>query len=203
MRRALWGVAVALLLSWPAAAEERVLTLDPQKTEVTFTLDSALHTVEGRFYLQSGEVRFDPATGAASGLLRFDARRGETGNSSRDRKMHGKVLESDSYPWIELVPDHFAGTLPEQGRSEVKLSGSFLLHGERHPMTLTATLEVAGSQLTAKTDFKVPYIEWGLADPSILFLKVDREVQVAVTAHGSLTATGTQAAATTTGGATH
>lgn len=172
--------------SSPAVATETVLTLDPSSTELTFTLDSALHRVEGRFFLQEGEVRFDPETGAAAGRLVVDARRGETGNGSRDRKMHRKVLESERFTTIVFVPERFEGELPVSGKGEVRLSGTMAIHGDRHPMTLVAEVERQGDHVRTATGFTIPYVEWGMPDPSLFLLRVDKEVEVRVRAEGDL-----------------
>lgn len=181
------SVAAWLVLSSPAAASPHVLKLDPAKTDVSFTLDSPLHTVEGSFQLKEGEVRFDPETGAATGRIVVDARHAETGNSSRDQKMHGEVLESARFPDIVFVPSRFEGTLPASGSGQVKLHGTMTLHGADHAMVLPATVRRDGGQVSATVTFAVPFIAWGLKDPSLPILKVDREVKVKIDAKGSLT----------------
>jgi polyisoprenoid-binding protein YceI len=161
-----------------------VVTLDPGASEVTFTLSSALHEVHGTFELERGRILFDLETGRASGSVVLDATSAETGNGLRDGKMHEKVLESDRYPEIELVARAVSGTVP----GKVRLDGTFRFHGDEHPVRLELALKSeAGDRVTAETSFAVPYIEWGLEDPSLPLLKVDREVQVRVVAHGRLT----------------
>lgn len=176
--------ALPALQTPPAAAA--TLKLDPAATQVTFTLDSPLHLVEGSFHLREGEVRFDPRTGAAAGRIVVDARTGATGNGSRDRKMHGEVLESARFPEIVFVPDRFEGTLPESGAGQVKLHGTLSLHGSGHPLTLPATIRRENGRLHADLALAVPFIAWGLKDPSLPFLKVDREVAVKIAARGTL-----------------
>ncbi len=71
LRKNLFTVAFALLvlsLPAPAVAQEAVLELDPNQTQVSFTLGDVLHTVHGTFKLKRGTVEFDPNTGHASGL---------------------------------------------------------------------------------------------------------------------------------------
>jgi hypothetical protein len=51
-----------------------------------------LHTAHGTFKVKDATVRFDPASGRASGQIGVDVRSGETGESARDRQMHDSVL---------------------------------------------------------------------------------------------------------------
>src|SRR5438270_6481510 len=76
------------------SAQEMTVQLDPDHTRVAFTLGDVLHTVHGTFKLKNGTIHFDPTTGAASGLVVVDVTSGDTGNNSRDRKMHKDILES-------------------------------------------------------------------------------------------------------------
>ncbi len=122
----------SLLAVGVVPAEEFVLQLDPAQTRVEFTLGDVLHTVHGSFKLKSGSVRFDPATGRASGELVIDAASGDSGSGARDGRMKKNILEVSKYPEITLTPDRFEGSLNMQGESQVKLHGAFGIHGAQH-----------------------------------------------------------------------
>jgi hypothetical protein len=47
-------------------------------------------------------------------------------------------------------------------------------------------IHIDGSALTAKGHFVVPYVQWGLKDPSIFILKVAKEVDIDLTLVGNL-----------------
>src|ERR1043165_9533826 len=79
--------ACAALQSSPrVAAQEMVLDLDAAQGEVKFTLPDVVHTVHGTFKLKSGTVRFDSATGKASGEVVVDVASGNSGSPARDRR---------------------------------------------------------------------------------------------------------------------
>ena len=86
--------SAALACAPAACAQAYVVNLDPAQTQVTFVLDTTLHTVHGTFQLKSGQIHFDTATGKASGTIVVDARSADTDNKSRDKKMHQEILES-------------------------------------------------------------------------------------------------------------
>ena len=160
--------------------------LDPQKTEIHWTLGTTLHTVHGTFRLKAGMMTFDPATGAAEGEVLVDTSTGESGNSSRDGKMQKEVLESSKYPQAFFHPMKLSGGLKAGGPQNVTVEGTFNLRGADHPLTLQMTVQVNGSDATATTHFNIPYIAWGMKDESTFLLKVDKEVAVEVVAKGTV-----------------
>jgi polyisoprenoid-binding protein YceI len=177
----------AVLASSALFSQDRVFQLNPSQSEVDFTLSDVLHTVHGKFQLKSGVLRFDPATGSASGELIVDATTGDSGSNARDKKMKHDVLETQKFPDIVFTPQKIVGTVPANGAAQVQMQGIMTLHGGAHPMTLVVPVQVNGNSATALVHFDVPYEEWGLKNPSTLFLRVGNTVQIDVHASGTLT----------------
>lgn len=171
-------------------AQESVFTLDPSKSTVEFTLGASLHTVHGTFKLKSGEIHFDPAKGTASGAIVVDALSGESGNEGRDKKMHQEILETPKFSEIVFVPSRVQGAIAPQGTSQVAVTGVMKLHGNDHEMTLNFAVQpgTPGQAAQATATFSVPYVKWGLKNPSTFFLRVTDSVDVDVHASGQLTA---------------
>lgn len=158
------------------------VTLNPDKTSIHWTLNTTLHTVHGTFRLKSGEFRIDPATGAASGLIVVDASSGESGEAARDRRMHGDVLESGSFPEITYRPSHVSGTIDLANGGDVTIDGTFRIHGADHPLQLMVHVEPQGTAAKLATRFTIPYVAWGMKDPGRAFLHVDKQVTLDVDA---------------------
>lgn len=177
---------LALALALPAAGDPRTLTLDPESTEVSFSVAATGHDVHGKLYLTEGRLALEPATGTATGELKIDATTAETGNKKRDKAMRKKVLESESHPWIVFRAESLEGSIAESGVSEIRIHGSVTIDGAEHPLTLAGTLEVDGGSFTGRTTFSVPYVDWGMHQPGMLFLKVAPEVEVTVAAAGTV-----------------
>ena len=180
IRTLLCILPAAILAASPVSAQETLLRLDPAQTKIEFTLGSMLHTVHGTFQLKRGEIRFDPVTGKASGEVVVDAASGSSGNQSRDGRMHRVVLESERYPEIIFRPDRVEGELAAQGKSSVELHGSFSIHGAEHEVTVPVDVEVSDGQLTTDIHFSVPYVKWGLKNPSTLILRVGDHVDITI-----------------------
>jgi polyisoprenoid-binding protein YceI len=183
----IWLAWAVLLGPAPARAEEMRLVLDPQRTEISFELDATLHSVHGEAELSEGEIRFDSDGGPAEGRLVVSAPSAGTGNDRRDRDMHQKVLESERFPEIEFRPSEVRGEVALAGSSRVEIVGTFSIHGSDHPVAVEADVAITGETLEATLTFEIPYVAWGMQDPSKLLLKVGKKVQVTVHAVGTLT----------------
>jgi polyisoprenoid-binding protein YceI len=183
-------VAAILACSTSAFAQSSVFELDPHQSQVTFTLGDVLHTVHGSFQLKAGNIRIVPSSGAASGSLVVDATSGDSGSKARDRKMNKDILESDKFPEISFAPQRIVGQVPLDGKSQVTIEGVMTLHGQPHPMSVGAPVEVHGGRATADLTFLVPYVQWGLKNPSTFILRVSDKMTIDVHAVGSIASTG-------------
>jgi len=172
------------------ASPQIAIHLDPQKTEIHWTLHAALHTVRGTFHLKSGTMTFNPQTGAAEGEFLVYVSTGGSDNSTRDQKMQSEVLESKQYPEATFHPTKVSGTISSGTTQDVTVEGIFNLHGADHPLTLQFSVQANGADVTATTRFIVPYVEWGMKDVSKLLLKVDKKVTVDVVARGTINGLG-------------
>jgi len=188
-------LSLALAGSAPLHSAELVLTLDPARSSVRFVLDATAHEVLGTLALGAGEIRLDPVSGRASGTISVDATSARTGNAKRDRTMHEKVLESSAFPRFVFHAESVEGALPASGTAALELHGRISIHGGDHPLTLPAEVRVEGDRIEATSRFTIPYVEWGMRDPSFFLLRVAKRVEVTVTTEGHLAPAGAAAPA--------
>ena len=167
-------------------ANEIVLKIDPSQSKLHWTLESTVHTVHGSFAFKKGNLQLDTSTGKARGEIIVDAASGNSGNDGRDRKMHKDVLESGKYTDIIFRPDRVEGKIAPQGTFTVQVHGVFVLHGSEHELTVPVQAEFAGDHWTGGAKFNVPFIDWGLKNPSSFFLKVNHTVEIDLELKGSL-----------------
>ena len=180
--------------AWPEALRpavetspgELTLYLDPRQSKLQWTLGSTLHTVHGTFLLKRGAVKFDPASGRASGEFVADATSGESGNESRDKKMHGQILESERYREVIFRPNRIEGRVLAEGSSHVEVRGTILLHGSEHELTVPVEAELNGKSWKGSARFSVPYLQWGLKSPNTFLLKADPAVEIRLELSGTL-----------------
>ncbi|WP_263366305.1 YceI family protein [Edaphobacter bradus] len=162
------------------APHEIDITLDPVATTVHWTLGDVLHTVHGSFKLKKGAIHYDPLTGNATGLIEIDAASGESGSSARDQRMHKDVLESLRYQTITFRPTHVEGKFDQAAQGVFTVDGVFSLHGADHPMKMMVSAHPQSAGVELDTHFEVPYVQWGLKDPSTFVLRVNKAVSIDV-----------------------
>ena len=171
---------LVLLAAAPAAFSETALELDPAKTEIGFTLHDPLHTVHGTFKLKRGSLHLDPEHGKASGEIVVDTASGQSGSNARDSRMHKDILESKKFPEATFVADSMQGKLEPEGASEIDVHGAFSVHGASHELTLHFQITANNGHYTGTTRFDIPYVAWGMKDPSNFLLRVEKKVEMDV-----------------------
>ena len=166
-------------------SDKRTVVFQPETTSIRWTLSDPIHTVYGTFKLKRGAVDVNLDDGSADGLIEVDATSGESGNPARDGRMHKSILESDRYPIISFRPTHVIGKVMSSSDEVVTVEGVFRIHGAEHPLQLSINIHPEGNAITLKTHFTVPYVGWGMKDPSIFVLRVNNTVDIDVEATAS------------------
>lgn len=170
-----------------ARAQQQTFTVNPDSSSVAFGLSGTGHDVHGTFHIQKGTITFDRTAPSMSGEVVVSAASGDSGDKSRDKKMHGDVLDIEHYADVTFTPQKYDGAIAPSGDSNIQVSGTFTLHGTPHDITVPMQVHIDGANLTAKGSFVVPYVKWGLKDPSVFVLKVAKEVKIDLTLAGTVT----------------
>jgi polyisoprenoid-binding protein YceI len=158
------------------------INLDPANTAIHWTLNTTVHTVHGTFKLKSGYIRIDPTTGDASGQIVIDAATGESGDSARDSRMHGVILESPKYPTITFRPTHVEGKIDLTAPGSLTVNGILNLHGQDHPMQIAVNLHPRDRVIASQSHFTIPFVAWGLKDPSTFIFRTEKTVTLDIDA---------------------
>jgi polyisoprenoid-binding protein YceI len=179
-------LALPFILAPIAGAQHQTFTVNPDASKVAFSLGGSGHHVDGTFHVLSGSIDFDRSAQTISGSVVVAAGSGDSGEPNRDKKMSSDVLDVTHFAEVSFLPRSYQGTVAASGDSTIQVTGVFTLHGTPHDLTVPMQIHIEGSILTAKTHFTVPYVQWGLKDPSIFILKVAQVVDIDLTLVGTL-----------------
>src|SRR5882757_3587638 len=179
-------LALAALLAPVALAQHQTFVVNPDASEVKITLKTTRELVNGTFHVQSGLIEFDRSTPRMSGSVVVLAGSGKTGNGSRDKKMNKDILEVEQHATVSFEPKSYAGTIAPSGDSTIQVTGIFTLLATPHEITIPMLVRLEDTTATAKAHFAVPYMQWGLKDPSFLFWKAAHDVAIDLLLTGRL-----------------
>jgi len=179
--------ALTAILSPVALAQHQSFVVNPDASEVKMTLKTTHELVEGTFRVQSGSIEFDDSTPKMSGLISVVAGSGKTGNNSRDKKMNKDILQVEQYATVSFEPKTYAGIIAPSGDSTIQVTGIFTLLGTPHEITVPILVHLDGASATAKAHFVVPYVQWGLKNPSFFIWKADNDVAIDLNLVGTVT----------------
>ena len=179
-------LALPLAFGFHAYAQHQTFTIAPDASSVAFSLGGSDHSTHGSFQVKDGSIDFDRAVGTISGSVDVTAGSGNSGNQSRDKKMTNGVLDATHFADVTFVPHSYQGTIAPTGDSTIQVTGIFTLHGTPHEITVPMQIHIDGVHCVAKAHFTVPYVKWGLKDPSVFIFKVAKEVEIDLTLVGHL-----------------
>jgi polyisoprenoid-binding protein YceI len=172
------ALVLAAILAPVARAQHQAFIVNPGAAEVKITLKTTREVVNGTFHIQSGLIEFDRNNPKMSGSVVVLAGSGKTGNDSRDKKMNKDILKVDQFTTVSFSPKTYTGTIASSGKSTIQVSGVFTLLGNPHDLTIPMQIEMDSSKATAKAQFIIPYVQWGLKDPSFMFWKAEHDVAI-------------------------
>ena len=171
-------LALAAVLAPAALAQHQTFVVNPDASEVKITLNTTHEVVNRAFHVQSGSIEFDRGTPKMLGSVVVLAGSGKTGNDSRDKKMNKDILKVEQYATVSFEPKTYTGALALSGDSNLQVTGIFTLLGTPHEITIPILVHLEGTTATAKAHFVVPYVQWGLKNPSFLIWKADNDVAI-------------------------
>ena len=178
--------AVAAILGPAALAQRQTFVVNPDASEVRITLNTTHEVVNGTFHVQQGSVEFDRSNPKMAGFIAVLAGSGKTGNDSRDKKMYRDILDIDQYKTVSFEPRAYSGTIAPSGDSDIRVKGIFTLLGVPHEITVPIQVHLDGGSAIAQAHFVVPYVQWGLKNPSFLIWKAENDVAIDVNLVGTV-----------------
>jgi polyisoprenoid-binding protein YceI len=178
--------ALTFLIASPAHAQHQTFTINPDASEVKMTLNTTHEVVHGAFHIQSGSIQFDRSSAKMSGSVIVLAASCKSGSDARDKKMNKDILLVDKYRTVSFEPRSYTGVLAPAGDSTLQVTGIFTLLGTPHEITLPMLVHLDGASASTNAHLVVPYVKWGLKNPSFLIWKADNDVAIDLSLTGTL-----------------
>ena len=100
--------------------------------------------------------------------------------------MNKDILKVDQYTTVSFAPKAYTGTIAPSGDSTIQVNGMFTLLGAPHDLTIPMHIHIDGSKATARAQFVVPYVQWGLKNPSFMFWKAENDVTIGLNLVGQV-----------------
>lgn len=185
LRQLGWCVLLGAFGLSPAVfSQQMAMDFDPAATKINWSLAGNVHTTHGTFQLKEGHVDVNTANGHVSGELVVAADSGASANAARDKRMKKEILETDKYPEIRFKVTKLEGAAPLKNESSLRVLGQFTIHGSSHEVTIPLQVSINGMEFSGAGKFIVPYVDWGMKDPSNFLFKVNKTVEVELIASG-------------------
>lgn len=180
-------VVAAALLGFSAAAQAApsTWTIDPNHSNVSFSIRHFFTKVSGNFTKFSGAIVYDPANAANnSAKAEIDASSINTANERRDGHLKSAdFFDVEKYPTLT-----FESTKVTPVGDKLKIEGNLTMHGVTKPVTLDGAFigsgpQKAGFEASGKVDRKDFNIVWNKVVDQGTMLGDDVEIRIAIEAN--------------------
>ena len=116
--------------------------------------------------------------GALDGALSVDLRTLKTGIGIRDRHMRDNYLEVEKAPGFETAT--IEDIQIEKLEGKTTFNGTLVLHGERKPVSGSATIARQGGGYSVEAEFPVKVSEFNIAKPTYLGVGVQDQIKIKI-----------------------
>ena len=176
----------SLLFVASVFGQQMSVDFDPAATKINWSLVGNVHTTHGTFQLKQGHVEVNPASGVVSGELVIEGNSGNSNDGARDKRMKKEILETDKFPEIRFKITKIEGIEQLKNEATVRAVGQFTIHGASHELSVPMQMKINGTDVTGTGKFVVPFVDWGMKDPSNFLFKVNKTVEVELMAAGHI-----------------
>ena len=116
--------------------------------------------------------------GALDGTLSVDLRTLKTGIGIRDRHMRDNYLEVEKAPGFETATIEDIQIDKLEGKTT--FNGTLVLHGERKPVSGSATIARQGGGYSVEAEFPVKVSEFNITKPTYLGVGVQDQIKIKI-----------------------
>ena len=166
----------ALALAFAASAT--TYSVDPSASVMSFHLHHKMHAVDAKSSKIEGKAILGD-DGKVMTMIRIPTATFDSGDGNRDSHMR-ETVESSRFPYVVYKGVTSLAVPVARGKTiDAKLDGELDFHGVKQPLSVPArlTFEQDGT-VTVRAKFPVNLEAHQIERPSLLFVKVDENVQM-------------------------
>lgn len=196
-------LAGVLATSWPALAEKFIVNDPNGRDNVKFESHAPLENIIGLTNQIRGEIEVDPADVAGEGTkAKFwvDLASMKTGITLRDRHMRENFLHTDKHPQAVFTLTNITTAekkeLKPGEKAELIADGLFELHGVEKSVRAAVSVvylkesdatkaKAPGDLIRIQTHFRLSLPDYEIEVPEMLFIKLDKNVDIDIDAIAS------------------
>ena len=151
-----------------------------QKNMVKFISDTPIENFEGITEKIDGYIFWldSDMTKSSEIYLEVDLNSLDTGIGLRNRHMRENYLETDRYPITHFKGKMISSTIVDDTTISIEAEGVIFIHGIEQPLNLKADLIKRTDGFRVKTNFIVKLSDFNIEIPSIMFYKIDENMQL-------------------------
>lgn len=133
--------ALLLMAAYTSISHAAAYDIDPTHTNVRFGIDHFnTSTNTGGFYNVTGKLQYDPSAKTGNISLVIPINSLNTGNKAFDLKLTGRdFFDIERFPLAHFESTKWHFTTDKSRPAVTRVDGRLTLHGETHPVSLTAT----------------------------------------------------------------
>ncbi len=157
------AVAAVAAVEAPSAAGQETLPITSENSKIAFTASKVTGSHEGGFNAFSGSLQLNPAKTEAS-RLDIDIQMGSVFTDSERLTGHLKTADFfliEQHPTAKFVSTEIK-TGGENGATHT-ITGNLTLRGVTKTISFPANVTVAANAVTAKAEFALPRLQFGIA----------------------------------------
>ncbi len=170
---ALGLAALAPLASRAQAAGDRLFSVDPARSSLTYGVVHTLHKVDATSRKLEGKALFK-ADGTVQVMVRAQVAGFDSGDHNRDEHML-EVMEASLYPTVTFKGvARIAPPARYPAAVDVPVAGELELHGKKFPETIPVHVELRSQgDWRVTSQFDVSLDKYGIERPALLLKKID------------------------------
>ena len=172
-------LSVILLFSAVLFAEEYHVNTSAEN-EVKFISDAPIGDFEGVTDDIDGYLYYEDGDLTKNSKLYFEVELNtlDTGIGLRNRHMRDNYLHTDKYPLTYFKGKIVKAEKTSENEYKVTAYGDIFIHGVKNPMKVDGTMTKNGDQYNIKTQFIVKLSDFNIEIPSIMFYKIDENMDL-------------------------